>query len=207
DTALKRSSQMNVDSSMSQSLSSVAQRTTTTVPASAAGASGMTDSMAATFQRMADQAANAEKELAAFKLDRRVDTTLEALSQLGRFLSGSEGRKNLIWFSASFPSEILPDLAATGDAKISTGSTPGDDPLKSYDMGRNYSERMKTVTNLLNSAQVAIYPVDARGLQTSSTFSAASQSSGSPASVLKSNVDFARAQSTEHGSMELLAEQ
>ena len=207
DTALKRSSQMNVDSSMSQSLSSMAQQTTTTVPTSAAGASGMTDPTAAAFQRMADQAAYAEKELAAFRLDRRVDTTLAALSQLGRFLSGPEGRKNLIWFSASFPSEILPDATSTANARINTSSLGGPAVSRSFDFERNYSERMKAVTNLLNSAQVAIYPVDARGLQTNSTFSAASRGSGSQASVLKSNVDFARAQSAEHGTMDWLAEQ
>jgi VWFA-related protein len=207
DTALKQSSLMNVDSSMSKGLSSMAEQATTTVPAGAAGASGMADSMAAAFQRMADQAATAERELAAFKLDRRVDTTLDAMTQLARFLSGPEGRKNLIWFSASFPSEILPDATSTANAPINTSSSGGQAVSRSFDFERNYSERIKAVTNLLNSAQVAIYPVDARGLQTGSIFSAASRGSGSSTSVLKSNVDFARAQSAEHGSMDLLAEQ
>jgi len=210
-TALNRSSQMNVDSSMSQSLSSIADQSSTTVPSGAAGASGMADPMTAAVQRMAEQAAYAEKEIASFKLDRRVDTTLDALAQLGRYLSGPEGRKNLIWFSGSFPSEILPDAANSGDAKSNPGNTAGADPMRSDDLSRNYSERMKSVTNLLNSAQVAIYPVDARGLQTSSTFSAATRSGGdsmqSGRAVLAQNVDYLRTMSAEHGSMDLLAEQ
>jgi VWFA-related protein len=190
---------------MSESLSSLAHQTTT-APGSAVGA-GMIDPMAAAVQRMADQVANAEKELAGFKLDRRVDTTLDALAQLGRYLSGPEGRKNLIWFSASFPSGILPDETGPPDAQGTASSTVGADPLKSYDFGRNYSERMKSVTNILNSAQVAIYPVDARGLQTNSDITAVSRNSGSPQAVSQSNINYLRTMSAEHSTMDLLAEQ
>lgn len=39
-----------------------------------------------------------------FKLDSRVRTTIQALQQLARYLGGIPGRKNLVWFSGSFPS-------------------------------------------------------------------------------------------------------
>ena len=43
---------------------------------------------------------------AAVMLVRRVDTTLEAFEEIGRFLAGVSGRKNLIWFSGSFPAGV-----------------------------------------------------------------------------------------------------
>ena len=47
-----------------------------------------------------------------FKLDRRIEITLQALQQLARYLGGIPGRKNLIWFSGSFPINVFPDLNA-----------------------------------------------------------------------------------------------
>ena len=41
---------------------------------------------------------------ASFQLDLRVQFTLDALKQLAAYLGGIPGRKNLIWFSGSFPS-------------------------------------------------------------------------------------------------------
>jgi VWFA-related protein len=80
--------------------------------------------------------------------DSRVGVTLDALAQLARYLSGIPGRKNLVWLSGSFPISIFA-VAANGDL-------PSDN--------RNYSDKVKLVTNLLGQAQVAVYPVDVRGL-------------------------------------------
>jgi hypothetical protein len=93
----------------------------------------------------------------------RVDVTLDALVQISRFLSGLPGRKNLIWYSGSFPAGIIADANRT----ISS-SQPGS--LVRDDSFRNYTERMKNATNLLNAAEVAIYPIDARGLLTDIPF-------------------------------------
>src|SRR6202011_1421899 len=48
-----------------------------------------------------------------FQLQLRVKYTLDAMSQLARYLSTIPGRKNLIWFSGSFPISILPDTTST----------------------------------------------------------------------------------------------
>ena len=44
-----------------------------------------------------------QADLTAFQVDMRVGMTIEALQQLARYLSAIPGRKNLIWFSGSFP--------------------------------------------------------------------------------------------------------
>ena len=161
----------------------------------------MSGGPAAALQRVADRMANAEAEYASFRLDRRVDMTLEALAQVGRFLAGVEGRKNLIWFSGSFPARVLPD---PDKSPITSGSN-----ILRDDAIRNYSERMRAATNLLNSAQVAVYPVDARGLQTNSSFSASDRgrAGASAKASMKSIGQFTQQMSAEHGTMDELSEQ
>jgi VWFA-related protein len=86
----------------------------------------------------------------AFQTDTRVQMTLEALQQLARYLSGIPGRKNVIWFSGSFPIVLDPDDAQQ-------------DPFEAV---RNYSNQIRDTAELLSAARVAVYPVDARGLVT-----------------------------------------
>jgi VWFA-related protein len=84
----------------------------------------------------------------------RVGMTLDALQQLGRYLSGIPGRKNVIWFSGSFPASIVPDSDLS-------------DPFSG---GSNFKEEIRKTTDLLTTAQVALYPVAAEGLVTSTAF-------------------------------------
>ena len=74
--------------------------------------------------------------------------TLANLQQLARFLGAFPGRKNLIWFSTSFPASVfaMTEPRFEGDVK-------------------------KTV-NLLTAARVALYPVDARGVNEHAFFTA-----------------------------------
>lgn len=100
-----------------------------------------------------------EQVTQSFQLQLRAKYTLDAMSQLVRYLSIIPGRKNLIWFSGSFPIDVLPDT---------TGTLP--DPFST--MADSEDEFRDTVT-MLATSQVAVYPVDARGLFNSPVFSAA----------------------------------
>jgi len=51
----------------------------------------------------------------------RAHLTLEAMNALARYLVGIPGRKNLIWFSGSFPLDILPDAKLESLAEATTG--------------------------------------------------------------------------------------
>lgn len=79
--------------------------------------------------------------------DARVGSTIDALTQLARYLSGIPGRKNLVWLSGSFPLSMSPSAVADHPALDS----------------RNYATAIKRVTNLLGEGQIAVYPVDVRG--------------------------------------------
>lgn len=106
-----------------------------------------------------------QADLTAFQVDRRVQMTIEAMEQLARYLSAIPGRKNLIWFSGSFPIALEPD-----------------DSLRSpFQAMRSYTEQMRQASELLAQARVAVYPVDARGLMTMAAFDASYSAAATPA--------------------------
>jgi len=82
-----------------------------------------------------------------------VDATLHAFNQLARYLAGFPGRKNLMWFSASFPLNLMPR------------PTMGNDPFAGTPPWK--AEYLETIA-LLASSHVAVYPIDARGLMPAS---------------------------------------
>jgi VWFA-related protein len=94
-----------------------------------------------------------ESDLTATQTNLRVQVTLDALQELARYLSGIPGRKNLIWFSGSFPISIDPEDAARSPFRNVT----------------DFGDLIKTTTALLTAARVAVYPIDARGLMGQNT--------------------------------------
>lgn len=99
-----------------------------------------------------------QANVASFQSNERATMTLDAMQQLARYLSAIPGRKNVIWFSGSFPSWTPPD--------------------ESLGMGafRAVSSRMEQVretAKILSDARISIYPIDARGLMVASVYSVA----------------------------------
>ena len=91
-----------------------------------------------------------ESEMGATETEFRAQFTLDALNTLGHYLAALPGRKNLIWLSGTFPANILPDPDLANPLQIAHATD---------------AEFRETV-NLLASAQVSIYPIDARALMT-----------------------------------------
>lgn len=106
------------------------------------------------------EAVNAEKmfmnDTQVFVADARIGATLQALQQLARYLLTIPGRKNVMWFSGSFPTGILPNPDLT-------------DPFGGE---KSIQEDIQKTTALLAAAQVALYPIGAEGLATNSTYQA-----------------------------------
>jgi VWFA-related protein len=119
---------------------------------------GVADSTMMTVQ-MLTAMQSFEAERSAFQTDLRLNYTLNALNSMARSLSGYPGRKNLIWISEAFPLNIDPNTALGLDA---FGGT------------RNYNAQIAHAADALMDAQIAMYPVDARGLIPHSMFDAAS---------------------------------
>jgi VWFA-related protein len=88
----------------------------------------------------------------------RVNTTKEAFEAIAYHVAGIPGRKNLVWISASFPLTIGFD-----------GETL---PPINREV-RAFTPEVERAARAINQANMAIYPVDARGLMPSNEFSAA----------------------------------
>lgn len=139
-----------------------------------------------------------EQEATSAQSDMRVAHTLNAINALSRQLAGYPGRKNLVWISEAFPINIDPNLELNNPF---TGM-------------RNYGEQIAAAAQAMIDSQIAIYPVDARGLVGSSYFTA--ESSGRDRfgrSMTRSPGRLGSALSTEsaalqaaHGTMQDLAE-
>jgi VWFA-related protein len=134
-----------------------------------------------------------EAEVQSFQLQLRARYTLNALNLLARYLSNLPGRKNLIWFSGSFPISILPDP----DLK---------DP---FAVVASAGDEFRETADLFVRSQVAVYPIDARGLMVgmgaSNTSGTTSQNSGIFA--VNNNLDkLSQLTAGEHGTMEQMAQ-
>jgi VWFA-related protein len=79
----------------------------------------------------------------AFRTGNRGELTLQAFQHLARYLSGIPARKNVIWFADTFPISFAPE------DKVHTA---------------RHQEHVQQTSDMLTAAQVAIYPVSARGL-------------------------------------------
>ena len=91
-----------------------------------------------------------------FLAEHRTELTIAAFAEIARLLNGLPGRKNLIWLSGSFPLGFF----SSNNAMNPFGSTV------------NLEPRLHQAAKMLEVGQVAVYPVDARGLGTDGTFGA-----------------------------------
>lgn len=83
---------------------------------------------------------------ACVRLNQQSQQVVVALDQAAAFLAGIKGRKNLIWFTPG-----IPWLTSYGDFS------------QVYCLN-DYTAQLERAYGLLNEAQVALYPVDPRGL-------------------------------------------
>ena len=94
--------------------------------------------------------------------DDRAYRTLENIQHLAKFLGAFPGRKNLIWFSETFPVTFVGMSTAQFDGTDTRTETRFEGDLE------------KTI-NLLTAARVAVYPVDARGATTNAFYQSQNQ--------------------------------
>jgi VWFA-related protein len=124
----------------------------------------------------------------------RIFATAEAFAEIARYLSSLPGRKNMLWLSGSFPGSVLPstDLSVSGTSS-------------EFGMTINADREIKIANDLLNAAHVSVYPIDVRGLQTDTFYSAASNAKLSANSPPKLN-SFSKNLNAEHSTMDTIAD-
>jgi VWFA-related protein len=134
-----------------------------------------------------------EAQQQAFQLQLRVRYTLDAFNQLARFLETLPGRKNVLWFSGSFPISVLPD----GDLQ------------NPFAVVADASDEFRETTDLLARSQVAVYPIDARGLMNAPMMNASNSGTKyarNPSAFGKDNEKFLQQTAQEHSTMQQMAE-
>jgi len=131
-------------------------------------------------------------EVTALQTEVRIQTTLDAFNSLAHYLSGFPGRKNLLWFSGSFPNNVFANSSTPAQLSATTNTT-----------------EVKDTAATFAAAQVAVYPIDARGLQTNPAFNVANSSAANaatnPRGAVRSVQSFSMNQATEHSNMLTLA--
>jgi VWFA-related protein len=100
-------------------------------------------------QALQKLAQDPEQNFRAFEQRIAITYTLEGLQQIAQAVSGIPGRKSLIWASGGFPFNVSDNMQLS----------PGRDSL--IDVLPLYEHTWQ----LLNQAQIALYPVDVKGLR------------------------------------------
>jgi len=108
----------------------------------------------------------------AFETERRTLITIDAMQSLTRMLGGLQGRKNVVWLTSDLPFDMIPDDRNVSDAELATllpvngsqaPSIRGAGAIAS-EVRQLHGQEIKEAESRLASANIAIYPVDLRGL-------------------------------------------
>jgi VWFA-related protein len=113
-----------------------------------------------------------EKEQYEARTAVRVDETTDAMVGIARYLGGYPGRKNLIWFSDSFPIWIAPTFEFGGNPALGPSFSTTKIPGQEFGGSGSYTEKIRAAAEALTDAKVAVYPVDTKGLTVPQAYSA-----------------------------------
>ena len=108
---------------------------------------------------------NATAEIADYEVSNRYRLTYEAISRIADYVANIPGHKSLIWVTDGIPIQI-------GDGKI---GVPDRDVFRLDDStlpGAAGSANLNGIARILNRVDMAIYPVDARGVEVDDSASA-----------------------------------
>ena len=97
-----------------------------------------------------------DKEVVTFDTKNRITDTLNALQAIAGHLAGLPGRKGLIWISSAFPLQVDERAAASQIFPEAMGGQT------------LFGTASNSAMRALNNANVALYPVDPRGLSSES---------------------------------------
>jgi len=98
--------------------------------------------------------------------DTRDRMTMEALNQIAADTTAIKGKKNLIWYSAGFPTITDSRVNATAGGKVFTETNPEgktiNTPSPIQGCLPDYSQDLLKTYGLLAAAQITVYPIGAR---------------------------------------------
>jgi len=120
------------------------------------------------FMELAESVKRFDKGVSVEDQNQRVLNTLAALRTIGRAVAGYPGRKSLVWFSAGFPFSLAVDESMD------------------LEFSKSYREQIREAATILSDANVAVYPIDTRGLLSSGGLSDPSTPTRMAATIMDS---------------------
>jgi VWFA-related protein len=107
-----------------------------------------------------------------YNIERRTLITIEAMHSLARMLGGLPGRKNVVWLTANFPFDLIPEDRTVSDAELEADlpnvrqkslqvNAAGSVAAEQRSL---HSQEIRESGAQLAKANIAIYPVDLNGL-------------------------------------------
>lgn len=114
---------------------------------------------------------------ASYAEDQRAVLSLNALNSLARILAGLPGRKSIIWVTGNLPFSLVPENRAMTEAELEeTLPSLNTRRVGEHSAGtqaavfrQSHAGDIRELEARLASAQVAVYPIDARGLMMSTS--------------------------------------
>jgi VWFA-related protein len=94
----------------------------------------------------------------------RMNMTINALDILARAVAGYSGRKNLLWLSAEFPIAFGPGITPYNQASHPLNANVGNQTNHQLHDLQNEAPPVIQTAALLAASQIAVYPIDVRGV-------------------------------------------
>jgi VWFA-related protein len=141
-------------------------------------ASGADGALGLTVDMAAEAVRGFQSAQVGYALERRTLVTLSALRDLSRVLGGIPGRKNVVWLTAAFPFDLIPENRNISEAELAEAIPD----VKQKSVGtiaagsmaaeqrQLHAEEIRQAAAQLASSQIAVYPVDVRGLMSGMEF-------------------------------------
>lgn len=133
-------------------------------PRGGTGAAAMAAMLSGALQEFVDVQAG-------YNLERRTEITFQALNELARAVGGLPGRKNVIWVTGDLPFTLNPENRTVTQAELQENLPSQNRRVWEHTAGNyaatargSFAEQIRDTDARLSAAQIAIYPVDARGL-------------------------------------------
>jgi VWFA-related protein len=135
------------------------------VPAAAAAAARAAQADAQGAIGFVAQRTATSASMEGIRTDQRATLTLDALGAIARTVSAYPGRKNLVWLSSSFQIRLRPSNNTL--LSVSSRTSQAASPVSDLSTTSSYQEVIRSVTTMMATARIAVYPIDVRGVRTS----------------------------------------
>jgi VWFA-related protein len=144
-----------------------------TPPSGSADAIGTGPGTSAAINIAQAQIAGFQSIVTGYNLELRTVLTVQAMRDLSRMLAGLPGRKNVIWLTSEFPFDLIPQDRNMSNAEY-LADLPGSGSQRPVGLNASgalaeesrqlHGGDIKLAESGLASADIAIYPIDMRGI-------------------------------------------